>query len=223
MTVVVCVNPPPVPVIVIVCLPSLAFSPTETVMVEVPAPGAAMELGLKVTFWALPSPVADKAIAPLKPPEIVVVMVEVPELPLATVIVVGDALIVKLAPACEVTVSVTVVVSVVLPEVPVTVMGYVPVAAVAATLIVMVEVPVPVIEPGLKPTVTPVGWPLADKVTAESNPPVTVLVMVEVPEAPCTIETELGEAERLNPAVAGPVSALIRALPFGLPQPPHIL
>lgn len=165
-------------------------------MVEVPAPGAAMELGLKVTFWALPSPEADKAIAPSKPPEMAVVMVEVPELPLATVIVVGDALIVKLAPAWEVTVSVTVVVEVMLPEVPVTVMGYVPVTVDAATVIVMVEVPVPVIEPGLKPTVTPVGWPLAVKVTAESNPPVTVLVMVEVPEAPCATETEVGEAER---------------------------
>jgi len=161
--------------------------------------------------------------APSKPPEIVVVMVEVPEAPLATVIVEGDALMVKLAPAWEVTVRVTVVVSVRLPEVPVTVMGYVPVTVVAATVIVMVEVPVPVIEPGLKPTVTPVGWPLADKVTAESNPPNTVLVMVEVPEPPCAIETEVGDAERLKPGAVGPVSALIRALPFGLPQPPHIL
>jgi hypothetical protein len=46
---------------------------------------------------------------------------------------------------------------------------------------VIVEVPAPVIEVGLKVTVTPVGWPLADKEIAESNPSVTVLVMVEVP------------------------------------------
>ena len=36
-------------------------------------------------------------------------------------------------------------------------------------------------ELGLKLTVTLLGWPLADKEIAESNPPVTALVMVEVP------------------------------------------
>jgi hypothetical protein len=50
-----------------------------------------------------------------------------------------------------------VVVSTVLPEVPVTVMGYVPVAVEEATVMVMMEVPAPVIEVGLKPTVTPAG------------------------------------------------------------------
>ena len=84
----------------------------------------------------------------------------------------------------------------------------------------MVEVPAPVIEVGLKPTVTPVGWPVADKEMAESNPPVTVLVIVEVPELPCATETEAGEAERLKPGVDElPASALIRPAPFGLPQP----
>jgi hypothetical protein len=48
----------------------------------------------------------------------------------------------------------------------------------------MVDVPVPVIEVGLKATVTPVGWPFADNVTAELKPPVVVLVMVEVPDLP---------------------------------------
>jgi len=57
----------------------------------------------------------------------------------------------------------------------------VPGAVDEATLMVIVEVPAPVIEVGLKVTVTPVGWPLADKEIAESNPSVTVLVMVEVP------------------------------------------
>ena len=62
------------------------------------------------------------------------------------------------------------------------------------------------------------GRPLADSVTAESKPPDTVLVMVDVPELPCTTETEVGEAERLKPGVAGPLSAAISPL-FGLPQP----
>lgn len=89
-----------------------------------------------------------------------------------------------------------------------------------ATEIDMVEVPVPVIDDGLKPIVTPVGCPDAVKVTAELNPPLTVLVMVELPALPCATETEAGEAERLKPAVTvDPASALIKLTPFGLPQP----
>ncbi len=69
----------------------------------------------------------------------------------------------------------------------------------SATLIDIVEVPAPVIEVGLKVTVTPVGAPVAVSAMAESNPPLTVLVMVEALalDPPCTIETEPGEAERL--------------------------
>ena len=52
------------------------------------------------------------------------------------------------------------------------------------------------------------------------NPPVTVLVMVEVPAWPCTTETEAGEAERLKPGDdEDPASALSKPDPFGLPQP----
>lgn len=147
------------------------------------------------------------------------VIVAVPELLLATLIIVGMALTVKFLET-PVTVSETEVVAVVLPEVPVTVMLYVPVAVDEATVIVMVEVPAPVMAVGLKPTVTPVGCPVADKEMAELNPPVTVLVIVEVPELPCTTETEAGEAERLKPGVDElPARALIRPTPFGLPKP----
>lgn len=190
-----------------------------TVMVDVPAPGAAMEVGVKVTPIALPNNEFDNPIAALKPPETVVVMVVVPELLLATVIVDGDALMVKFGFG-PFTVSETVVVSVMLPEVPVTVMGYVPGTVDEATVMVIVEVPVPVIEVGLNPTVTPVGCPLADNVTGESKPPVAVLVMVEVPELPCDTVTEAGAAVRKKPGGGGgPLRASIRPLPFGLPQP----
>lgn len=206
-------------VMVIVRFPVLAFRPTLTVMVNVPEPGAAMELGLKVTVCALPCPEADRLIAELKPPETAVVIVEVPELPLATLIDVGDALTVKFG-VVPVTVSETVAVSTVLPEVPVTLMLYVPAAVDEATVIVIVEDPAPVIEVGLNVTVTPVGWPLADNEMPELNPPVTVLVMVDVPECPCATETEVGEAERLNPGPDElPARAAIRPEPFGLPQP----
>jgi hypothetical protein len=189
-----------------------------TVMVDVPEPGAAMELGLKLTTRPPSAPEADKLTAELKLPETAVVIVDVPEPPLATLNDEGDALIVK-SGVGPVTVRETVVVSVVLPEVPVTVMGYVPVAVDEPTVIVMVEVQAPVIEVGLKLAVTPDGWPVADNEMAELNPPVTVLVMVEVPELPCATEADAGEAERLKPGVAGPVSALSRPEPFGLPQP----
>jgi hypothetical protein len=189
------------------------------VMVEVPEPGTAMEVGLKVTVTPVGWPDADKAIAESKPPETAVVIVDVPLLPFTTETDVGEAEMVKPGLVTAVTVSETEVVSVVLPEVPLTVMLYVPVAVVEATVIVMVEVPAPVIEVGLKPMVTPVGWPVAVKVTAESKPPVTVLVMVDVPELPCATETEVGEAERLKPEVTEPVRLLIRPDPFGLPQP----
>ena len=90
-----------------------------------------------------------------------------------------------------------------------------------ATVMVMVEVPAPAIGFVPKLTVTPEGWPLADKVMFELNPPVTVLVIVELPELPCATETEAGEADRLKPGddEVLPESALIRPDPLGLPHP----
>ena len=120
VTVVVWVTPPPLPVIVIVRVPVVALLLTVTVIVDVPAPGAAIELGLKLTVTRDPWPLADKPIAELKPPEIAVVIVEWPELPRATLSDVGEAPMVKFG-FVPVTVSVTVVLAVVLPEVPFTV------------------------------------------------------------------------------------------------------
>ena len=95
---------------------------TFTVIIELPDPGAAMELGLKVTVCRPPSPVADKEIAESKPPDTKVVIVDVPEPGLVTLIVAGDALRVKPSDDAPLTVSDTVAVSVVPPEVPFTVM-----------------------------------------------------------------------------------------------------
>lgn len=73
---------------------------------------------------------------------------------------------------------------------------------------------------GLKVTVTPVGWPLADNATAELKPPPTVEVIVDVPLLPCTTETEPGEADKLNVGDDElPARELIRPEPFGLPRP----
>ena len=97
---------------------------------------------------------------------------------------------------------------------------YVPAAVDAATVIVIVELPAPVIEPGLNPTVTPVGCPVADSAIAELNPPVTVLLIVVFPALPCATVIDEGDAERLNPGFEElPASAVISPEPFGLPQP----
>ena len=75
-------------------------------MVDVPLPGAAIGLGLKLTVVPVGTPEADNVMALLKPPLMVVVRVEVPWLPCTTLSDVGEAESVKLAGA--VTESVTV-------------------------------------------------------------------------------------------------------------------
>ena len=79
--------------------------------------------------------------------------------------------------------NVRVVVCVTPPPVAVIVIGYVPVGAVLATVRVKSEVPEPgaAIVAGLKLPVTPDGTPVADKVTAESKPPETVVVTTAYP------------------------------------------
>jgi len=217
VTVVVWLVLPLLPVTVIVRVPTLEFLLTLMVIVEVPAP--VIEVGLNVTVCPLPCPEADNEIAELNPPVTVLVIVTEPEVPLVTVIEVGDALREKPG-FIPVTVSETVVVWVLLPAVPVTMMLYVPGVVDDATVIVIVEEPFPVIDVGLKVTVTPEGCPDADNETGELNPPVTVLVIVEFPELPTVTVTEDGDAERLKPGVElDPISALIRPDPLGLPQP----
>ena len=64
--------------------------------VEVPPPGAGIDVGLKVAVTPEGSPLAVSAIALLKPPEIAVVTVEVPLEPCTTLTAVGLAVIEKL-------------------------------------------------------------------------------------------------------------------------------
>jgi hypothetical protein len=78
VTVEVCVIPPPVAITAIGYEPGVTVEATAMVIVEVPEPGAATGVGLNVTFTPAGWPLADKAIAELKPPETAVVMVDVP-------------------------------------------------------------------------------------------------------------------------------------------------
>ena len=121
VTVVVFVTPPPVPVTVMVRVPVVAVFVTLICIVAWPEPGAAIEAGWKCTVTPDPCPDAVKAIAELKPPETVVVILDVPCPACLMVTLFGDAETVNDPPPVPVTVSVTVVVCTVLPAVPVTV------------------------------------------------------------------------------------------------------
>lgn len=98
----------------------IAYPLAEILSVDVPEPGAAMGLGLKLTPTPKGTPDTDRLMDDLKLPSAAVVIVELAELPLCTVSAVGDALIEKSGFA-RATVRVTMVVCVMPPPLPVTV------------------------------------------------------------------------------------------------------
>jgi len=208
--------------------------PQMPVMVTVAVPVVAVLLAVNVRTLVLVAgfvpndavtpdgkPDAESITLPVKPLVGVIVIVLVPPVPPCVIVtLVGEAD--KLKFAAALTVNETVVVCVTFSPVPVTVIEYVPVAVVAATARIMVEVPEPgaAMDVGLKLTVTPVGWPVAVKATAAPKPPEMAVVIVDVPLLPCTTDTEVGEAEMVKLGVDDVAArALIRLAPFGLPQP----
>lgn len=86
---------------------------------------------------------------------------------------------------------------------------------------VAMDVPLPLLT-GLVPkaTVTPLGWPEADRVTDELNPLAGVTVMVDCPLLPAATVSDDGEAERLKDGCGDvePVRAAMSPL-LGLPHP----
>lgn len=88
------------------------------------------------------------------------------------------------------------------PPVAVTVTLDVPVVAVPLAVKVKVELPLPgaAIEAELKLAVTPVGSPETDSATAELNPPLTFVVIVELPDVPCARDRLEGEATTVKSA-----------------------
>jgi len=100
-------------------VPAAVLLPTAIVILEVPEPGAAIGLGLKPTVVPDGTPLADRLIALLKAPLTVVVIVELPWPPCATLTDAGAALMAKLG---VVTVIVTNVVCWIRPPLPITVM-----------------------------------------------------------------------------------------------------
>jgi len=88
----------------------------------------------------------------------------------------------------------------VLPLVPVMVTVRLPVVARRATVIVMVDEPAPVIDAGLKLTVTLLPSPDADSPIAELKPPVTAVVTVTLPELLLAMLIDAGDALIEKPA-----------------------
>ena len=100
-------------------MPAEALPLTVSVRVEDPEPGAGRLEGLKLAVTPKGAPAATNEIELLKPPEMDAVMVDVPELPGATVIDPGLAESEKLGVPLLLTVSDTLVVLVKPPPLPV--------------------------------------------------------------------------------------------------------
>jgi len=132
---------------------------------------------------------------------------------------VGEAAMVKLGVADELTVSASFVVAVKLPEVPVIVTVADPVVAVL--LAVSVSTLVPLVGFVANAAVTPLGRPDAARVTLPVNPPTSVTVIVLVPLLPWVIVRLLGESDSVKLGVDDPARRLIRPVVFGLPHPVH--
>lgn len=86
-------------------VPVVAVLLAVNVRVELPLPGAAIEVELKLAVTPAGNPEADSETAELKPPLTVVEMALLPELPCVTDTLVGEARTVKDGVAAAVTVS----------------------------------------------------------------------------------------------------------------------
>jgi len=174
--VVVALNDPEIPVMVTVDVPTVAVELAVNVSTLVDVAGLVPNAAVTPDG----NPVAARVTLPVNGLTSVTVMVSVPLAPWAIVSVAADGF--NPTPPPVPTVRAIVVVAVVEPEVPVIVTVEVPIVAVAPAVNVSRLVPVV----GLVPyaTVTPVGRPVAVKVTLPVNPPTSVTAMVSVPLAP---------------------------------------
>ena len=201
-------------------VPTVAVEEAVKVRTEVALPFAGGFTGLVENDAVTPlgKPVALSVVEELKLFRLVMVIVLFPLPPWDTLSEEGEALMVKSGCDAALTVRVSVVFALRLPEVPVMVTVAVP--TVAVLLAVSVRMLVVVVLVGLKVAVTPVGRPEALRVTVPLNPFKGLTVMVLVPPGPpCTMVRLLGESESVKLGDADTARALIRLWPFGLPHP----
>jgi len=187
LTVVVWVKVPDVPVMVTTLVPAAAEELAVRVRVLVVVAG----FGLNAAVTPAGRFDAVRLTPLLKPFAGVTVITLVPLLPGGTVTLLGEAVIAKSGPT---TVRPTVVVCVMLPDLPVMVRVEVPVVAVAPTL--MVKVLVVAVDVGLNEAVTPLGMPATVNATLPVNPFRGNTEMVLVPDLLNGIVTLLGLAPR---------------------------
>lgn len=174
--VVVALRVPEVPVMVIGYVPAKVVAATANVTTL----ELADEAGLNVAVTPVGWPDAPNVTLPANGLMSVTETVSVALEPWATVRLVGEAERLKLP--IPVTVRAMVVVALSVPEVPVTVIGYVPATVDAATA----SVSTLVVVAGLvaNAAVTPVGIPDAARATLPVNVPVSFIVIVPVPLVP---------------------------------------
>jgi hypothetical protein len=143
------------------------------------------DAGLKPTVVPAGTPLALSAMLCADPFVTAVLIVDVPLLPCCTLRLLGLAAIEKSSAGGGVTVNETSTECVALEPVPVAVIVYVPGAVPAPTATLIVEELPEETDAGLKLTVVPAGWPLAESATVCAAPLVTVVPIVDVPLLPC--------------------------------------
>lgn len=149
---------------------------------------------------------------PVKPPEGVTVIVELPLLPCVTLRLLGEADNEKFGVAVAFIVSEIDVVWLSVPDVPVIVIELVPVVAVELAVKVTTLLPVVGLVPKL--AVTPEGKADVESETLPVKPPLGVTVIVELPLLPCVTVKLLGEAdsEKFGPDTTGKFTQLFAEL-----------
>src|SRR5713101_6527944 len=162
-----CVRVAEVPVTVRVTVPVAAVVAAVSVKVELAVPPAAGVTGLAEKAAVTPAGRPDtlRVVAELNPLTLVTVVVVLPLPPWTTLTDVGETPIVKSATGVAWTTSVTEVVCVSEPLVPVIVIGKLPVGVVVAVAMLSAD-DVPVAGFGENVAVAPAGSPLAERVTA---------------------------------------------------------
>jgi hypothetical protein len=174
--------------------------------------------GLKEAVTPLGNPEADKLTLPVKPFCGETVTVLPPLAPWTIDKVFGEAEREKFGTRAAVTVRLTVVVLVKVPEVPVMVTVAVPIVAVLLAVSVKVlEFVGLVVLTGLKEAVTPAGKPDAAKLTPLLKPFTGTTAMVLVPLVPCVMVTLLGEAEREKLGTGAAVTVRLMVVVFVKP------
>ena len=188
---VVVVNAPELPPMVTVDVPRVAEPLAVNVSTLAPVAG----FGLNEAVTPLGDPVANRFTLPVNPYRSVTVIPVVLEAPWAKVTEDGEAPRAKLG--AELIVRASVVVAFNSSEVPVMVTVAVPV--VAESLAVSVSALAPVAGLGLKDAVTPLGSPVAVRVTPPVKPLSAFTVTVDVLELPWMTVKEVGAALRVKP------------------------